>query len=167
MIDKRQALEYLLEDWEKEHDEPNIVSLVHKGPARNHKVKKARDKSLQMVAAFIKKYNLTDERSREILSRAEQIQGKVHHSPKRPYRPNRGPSADRRIRDLGVLEFYDAPVPSNGAFHEDLVTPEVSDPDLRKQRLRVPRIPEVRREEPRRTAVNFRPLTKSKINSTT
>lgn len=162
MIEKHQALEFLLEDWEKEHDEPAIVSIVHKGPARNHRVRKARDKSLQMVATFIRKLQLNDDRSREILRRAEQVQGKTHHKPKRPNRPDRRFDAESRVFNLGDMEPYTDPVRSSGDIRPYIVTPEVPDSRSKPKYISVPCVQTMHRDKSGGVEKDIH-----KINSTT
>ena len=103
---KEDALNLMLQQWEAANDfdpieEEPIVILVE--PQRKHIVKKVRDRTIQEVAALINKFQLTDERSKEILIRAKALQGKAYRTPrknrKRGGRPN-----DNRVFDTYVLE---------------------------------------------------------------
>lgn len=103
---KEDALIRMLQEWEAANDldpvEDEPITILEE-PARNHLVKKVRDRTIQQVANLIRKFQLDDPRSKEILYRAEALQRKAYRTPRKNRRSGR-PVDDNRIFDTHLLE---------------------------------------------------------------
>jgi hypothetical protein len=103
---KEDALILMLQEWEAANDldpiEDEPISVIDE-PKRNHLVKKVRDRTIQEVANLIRKFQLDDPRSKEILHRAEALQRKAYRKPRKNRKRGR-PTDDHRIFDTYVLE---------------------------------------------------------------
>jgi len=139
---KEDALILMLQEWEVANDldpiEEEVIS-IHTEPARKHIVKKVRDKTLQEVANLIRKFQLDDPRSKEILERAEQVQRKVYRKP-RKNRKGGGRPNDHRFFYMDTLEPIVEHVRSAGDIHAPVVEEQVQSPRSGASQFTVPSI---------------------------
>jgi len=72
------SLEEALNILEILNDAEPIIPTVIEEPKRNHRVRKTRDAKYQQRAAFVNRHNLTDEKARSTVTKAERLQGKTY-----------------------------------------------------------------------------------------
>jgi hypothetical protein len=140
---KDDALRLMLEQGNAANDLDPVeedLPLVLDEPKRQHLVKKVRDKTLQEVANLIRKFQLNDERSLEILQRAEQVQRKVYRKPRKNRKGGRS-FTDSRILDMDILVPYGEEVLNSWDMAAPYIPEQVPNNDSGTTLIRVPLIP--------------------------
>lgn len=139
---KEDALILMLQEWEAANDldpvEEESITIL-KEPARNHLVKKVRDRTIQEVAKLITKFQLDDPRSKEILLRAQALQRKTYRTPRKNRKRGR-PIDDNRIFDTHLLESATEEVRNDRYVVTPVIEEQVPDNDSKAPYISMPLI---------------------------